>query len=409
MGPAAVKDPILIIGGGLGGLTAALALASHGKPVRLLEGALEFGAIGYGIQFGPNVFHVLDRLGLSEAVLEKGDSPPAVLMIDALNGKEVTRVPTGSSLRARFKHPYIIIHRVDLHNAMLDACRRNPLIALEPNSMLSHFKDRGETVTAITQDGRRFEGAALIGADGIRSRTRAQLLADGDPLPNGFMGFRTIVPMAEVIADVQRDIVALWGGPGFHMVHYPLRQGTLFNIVAVFRRSAHWERGDVAAYRAELEDVYRDAHPTMKALLAMLDLGRRQAVGDRDPVRCWHKGRVVLLGDAAHPTLQSLAQGACMAIEDGLCLADCIADADEHYEAALRRYEKARGLRTARVTLESRYLWNVYHADGITREVYWRILGERSEADTFQCLAWLYDGFALGPEAPDGAGVARSS
>ena len=388
----AMNGPILIVGGGLGGLTAALALAQRGLPVRVLEGAPEFGAIGYGIQFGPNIFHVLDRIGVSAAVLEKADAPPAVLMIDALTGQEVTRVATGPSFRARFKHPYIIVHRIDLHNVLLDACRRDPLITLEPDAMVTQFQDHGDRVTVTTEDGRGFEGAVLIGADGIRSRTRAQLLADGDPLPNGFIAFRSIVPMGEVTAEVQRDIVALWGGPGFHIVHYPLRHGTLFNIVAVFRRSAHSERGDVAAYRAELEHAYRDAHPTMKALLAVLDLGRRQAVGDRDPIRHWHKGRVVLLGDAAHPTLQSLAQGACMAIEDGLCLADCIAAGNGNYEAAFGRYENARVLRTARVTLESRHLWDVYHSDGITREVYWQMLGERSEGDVFQCLAWLYDG-----------------
>ena len=363
--------------------------------MRVLEGAPEFGAIGFGIQFGPNVFHVLDRIGISDAVLEKADSPPAVLMIDALNGEEVTRVPTGPSLRARFKYPYIIIHRIDLHNVMLDACKREPLVTLVPDAMVTHFDERDDGVTVTTADGHSFECAALIGADGVRSRIRSQLFADGDPLPNGFMGFRTIVPMSDVAADVQRDIVALWGGPGFHMVHYPLRHGALFNIVAVFRRSAHSERGDVAAYRTELEQVYRNAHPTMKALLAMLDLSRRQAVGDRDPIRHWHKGRVVLLGDAAHPTLQSLAQGACMAIEDGQCLADCIVAANDDYEAAFRRYETARAVRTARVTLESRHIWDVYHSDGINREVYWQMLGERSEADTFQCLAWLYDGFAL--------------
>jgi salicylate hydroxylase len=363
----------------------------------VLEGAPAFGAIGYGIQFGPNVFHALDRIGVSEAVLAQSDAPPAVVMIDALNGKEVTRVPTGPSLRARFKYPYIIIHRIDLHNVMLEACRREALITLEPDAMVSRFEEHGDRVTVTTEGGRSFEGTALIGADGIRSRMRGQLLADGDPLPNGFMAFRTIVPMADVTADVRRDIVALWGGPGFHIVHYPLRHGSLFNLVAVFRRSTHSERGDVAAYRAELEHAYRNAHPTMKALLAMLDLGRRQAVGDRDPIRHWHKGRVVLTGDAAHPTLQSLAQGACKAIEDGLCLADCIAAAAGDYEAAFSRYENARAVRTARVTLESRYMWEVYHSDGIAREVYWQMLGERSEADTFQCLAWLYDGFALTP------------
>jgi salicylate hydroxylase len=393
------KNPILIVGGGLGGLTAALALARHGQSVRVLEGAPAFGAIGYGIQFGPNVFHVLDRIGASAAVLEKADSPSAVVMFDALNGKEVTRVPTGPSLRARFKYPYIIIHRIDLHNVLLEACRRDPLLALEADAMMKGFTDHGDRITVTTEDGRSFEGSALIGADGIRSRTRAQLLADGDWIPNGFMGFRTIRPMSDVTADVQRDIVALWGGPGFHIVHYPLRHGTLFNIVAVFRRSPNSERGDVTAYRAELEHVYRNAHPTMKALLSMLDLDRRQAVGDRDPIRHWHKGRVVLLGDAAHPTLQSLAQGACMAIEDGQCLADCIVAANGDFEAAFRKYENARAIRTARVTVESRYIWDVYHSDGINREVYWQMLGERSEADTFQCLAWLYDGFALPAEA----------
>jgi len=402
------KDPIIIAGGGLGGLTTALSLARHGFRVRVLEGAPEFGAIGFGIQFGPIVFHALDRIGVSAAVLEKADPPPAVLMFDALNGKEVARIPTGASFRERFKYPYIVIHRIDLHNALLDACRRDPRITLVGDAMVTRFNDSGDGVTVKTEDGRSFEGALLVGADGIRSRMRAQILADGDPLPNGFMGFRTIVPMADVTADVQRDIVALWGGPGFHIVHYPLRHGTLFNIVAVFRRSAHSERGDEAAYRTELEQAYRNAHPTMKALLAMLDLRRRQAIGDRDPIRHWHKGRVVLLGDAAHPTLQSLAQGACMAIEDGSCLADCIAGADGDYEAAFRRYENARSLRTARVTVESRYMWDVYHSDGIAREVYWQMLGERSEADTFQCLSWLYDGFRLPDKAALSAAPLRA-
>jgi 2-polyprenyl-6-methoxyphenol hydroxylase-like FAD-dependent oxidoreductase len=398
----AFRDSILIVGGGLGGLTAALALARHGQPVRVLEGAPDFGAIGYGIQFGPNVFHVLDRIGASDAVFERADSPRALVMIDALNGEEVIRVSTGASLRARFKYPYIVVHRIDLHNVLLDACERDPLITLVADAMVTRFTDHGDGVTATTEKGDTFQSAVLIGADGIRSRIRAQLLADGDPIPNGFIGFRTIVPMRDVVADVQRDIVALWGGPGFHIVHYPLRHGELFNIVAVFRRSSESERGDVAAYRAELEDAYRNAHPTMKALLAMLDLSRRQMVGDRDPIRHWHRGRVVLLGDAAHPTLQSLAQGASMAIEDGQCLADCIVAARGDYEAAFRRYEAARVVRTARVTLESRSIWDVYHSDGLAREVHWQVLGERSEDETFRCLGWLYDGFALPMDAEKG-------
>ena len=134
------SDPILIVGGGLGGLTTALALARRGIASRVLEGAPEFGAIGYGIQFGPNVFHVLDRIGLTEAVMEKADCPPAVLMRDAFTGDELVWIPTGASFRARFKHPYIIIHRIDLHNALLDACRRAPEIELVPDAMVTGFR-----------------------------------------------------------------------------------------------------------------------------------------------------------------------------------------------------------------------------------------------------------------------------
>jgi salicylate hydroxylase len=208
------------------------------------------------------------------------------------------------------------------------------------------------------------------------------------------MAFRTIVPMAIVTAEVRRDIVALWGGPASTSCTIRSGTGTLFNIVAVFRRSAQSERGDVAAYRAELEHAYRNAHPTMKALLAMLDLGRRQASANRDPIRHWHKGRVALLGDAAHPTLQSLA-ARCLHGDRGRTLARRL---HRRRRWRLRRRLPAlrrRARRTdGRVTLESRYIWEVYHSDGIARQVYWQMLSERSEADGLQCLAWLYDGSA---------------
>jgi salicylate hydroxylase len=387
-------NPIIIVGGGLGGLTTALALAHRGFAVRVLEGASEFGAIGYGIQFGPNVFAAFDPLGIAEPVRQCADSPPAVIMVDALDGREVTRVSTGNpSFRARFKYPYIIIHRVDLHHVLLEACARSERIALLSDAMVTGFEQRGEKIVVRTEDGRSFAGAALIGADGVRSCIRAQMFGDGDLQPIGYVSHRTIVPMGEVPAGVDREDVVLWAGPGFHIVHYPLRHGALFNIVAVFRTSRHAEKGDAARYRADLQATYRNAHPTMQALLAMMDLRRRWALGVRDPVRVWHKGRAVLLGDAAHPTLQSLAQGACMAIEDGLCLAEFIHLCGGDFAQAFRRYERARCLRTARVTLESNYIWGVYHADGIAREVYWQSLSERSQEDVYQCLAWLYDGF----------------
>jgi 3-hydroxybenzoate 6-monooxygenase len=393
-------DPILIVGGGLGGLTTALALARRGRPTRVLEGAAEFGAIGYGIQFGPNVFHVFDRMGLMDQVIAVADSPAALVMLDALDGNELVRIPTGLSFQARFKYPYIIVHRIDLHNVLLDACRQNTAIELVPDAMVTGFVDHGETVSVTTADRRTFTAPALVAADGLRSLFRQKFIAD-DENPTGYVALRTIVPMRQLRADVSRDTVELWAGPGYHVVHYPLRHGAEFNIVAVFRTSTHAEKADVATYRAELEATYRDAHPSVRELNAMMDFRWRRSVADRAPVRHWHRGRIVLLGDAAHAPLQSLAQGACMAIEDGFCLAEAIDACDGDFAAAFRRYEALRLTRTARVQLESRVLWESFlHVEGVARDVRNATVAGWDEAHMFDCLAWLYD---------DAPGIARAS
>jgi salicylate hydroxylase len=387
--------PILIVGGGLGGLATALALGRGGRRVRVLEEAPQFGAIGYGIQLGPNVLPMFERLGVRDAVLRAADLPPAIVMLDALDGEEITRIPTGASFRRRFKHPYIVIHRIDLHQVLLDACRALPGIELEASTSAVGIEDDGDQVRVRTRDGRAIAGAAVIGADGLGSCVRSTLLNEGPPRLIGYVAHRTIVPMERVPDGVLRDEVVLWGGPGYHIVHYPLRHGSVFNIVAVFRTSTYAEKGDGRGHREELERTYRDAHPAMKALLGLMDLERRWAISDRDPIRHWHRGRAVLLGDAAHPTLQSLAQGAGMAIEDGVCLAEQIDAARGDFEVAFRHYEAARVVRTARVQLDSRVLWEFYHAAGIARDVRALTVADWTEAHMFDCLAWLYDGVAM--------------
>jgi salicylate hydroxylase len=367
----------------------------RGHATRVLEGAPEFGAIGYGIQFGPNVFHVFDRLGVREGVLGVADMPAALLMLDALDGRELICIPTGASFHARFKQPYIVVHRVDVHSVLLDACRRHPAIELVSEAMVTRFEDRGEGVVVTAADGRAFTGAAIVAADGVRSLFRARLVGDGEPHPVGYAAHRTIVPMADLKADVPRDCVVLWGGPGFHIVHYPLRHGMLFNVVAVFRTPTHGERGDAASHLAELQHSYRDSQPAMRALLEMMDLGRRWQIGYRDPVRHWHRGRVVLIGDAAHAPLQ-------MAIEDGFCLAELIHASDGDFATAFRRFEAARLLRTARVQLESRAMWPFYHAESIARDVRNATVADWDKRYLFNCLAWLYDGAVLPPAAAGG-------
>ena len=388
-------EPILVVGGGLGGLAAALALGRKGIRVRVLEQAAEFGVIGYGIQLGPNVFPMFDRLGITDAVMAAGLRPKTVLMVDSIDGGVMARIPTGDSFVARFKRPYIVIHRSDLHAVLLDACKANPNIEMISGVAVDSYDDLGSRVRVRTKDGRDYDGAALIAADGIRSTVRERMLGEGEPRTIGYIAHRTIVPMADVKFEVDRENVVLWSGHGFHIVHYPLRGGTLFNIVTVFKtRNAH--PGDAESPHPDLAHVYRDSHPTMRGLWAMMDLSRSGWVSsDRDPIRHWTKGRVTLLGDAAHPTLQTLAQGACMAIEDGVCIAETIA-ANDNIEAAFHRYENARYLRTARVQFESRHLWdNLLHLGGLEREVARETWARRGEREMFDCLAWLYDGFSL--------------
>jgi salicylate hydroxylase len=389
--------PILVVGGGLGGASVALALARKGFHVRLLEQAPEFGVIGYGIQLGPNVFPMFDRLGVSEAVLAQAIRPKAILMVDWIDGGVIARIPTGDSFVRRFKRPYVVIHRVDLHRVLLDACEAEHRVELMPLTGAATYEDTGECVRLRTSDGRIIEGAALIGADGLRSTIRQQMLNEGEPRTIGYVAHRTIVPMSDVTFEVDRDDVVLWSGHGFHIVHYPLREHTLFNIVTVFKTSGETAPSDTSSPHPDLDRVYRDSHPTMKALWGMMDLSRRGWVSsDRDPIRHWSRGRVTLLGDAAHPTLQTLAQGACMAIEDAVCLAELVAQSGGDFESAFRRYERARYLRTARVQYESRYHWdNFYHVGGIEREVAREIWSRRGEDEMFDCLAWLYDGFPL--------------
>jgi salicylate hydroxylase len=320
--------------------------------------------------------------------------PIELLMIDSVDGQRIMNIPTGASFERRFGNPYILIHRVDLHRILLDACENEANVELMPLTAIAGYEDLGDRVRLRTKDGHAIEGAAVIGADGLGSTIRQQMRGEGAPRMIGYVAHRTIVPMADAPPGAHRDKMVMWSGPGFHMITYPLRRNTLFNIVAVFRTSTYAERGDIASYRAELDSTYRDSHPTMKALLAMMDLERRWAISDRDPIRHWSAGRVTLLGDAAHPTLQSLAQGACMAIEDAVTLAECVEQADGDVAGAFRTYESARYLRTARVQYESRYLWdNFYHVGGIEREVMRQQASARTEDDVFDCVAWLYDGF----------------
>lgn len=387
--------PIIVAGGGLGGLSFALALGRNGRPVHILEQAPQISPIGYGIQLGPNVFKAFDRLGISEKVKAAADFPLSLTMPDADSGQTLVQVPlTSEKFHQRFSDPYIVIHRADIHNILLDACRRTPGVELTVNATAVDFEDRGnDGVRVICADGRSFDGAAVIGADGINSKVRHYVAGEVPARSVGYVAHRTIIDMKDVPADLphQQDVV-LWAGPGYHVVHYPLRNRSIFNIVAVFKDPAPGQGVLRVTYAEDVQHVYAQAHPALKKLLSMMDLERRWVLADRDPIRQWTRGRVALLGDSVHPTLQSLAQGAGMAIEDAVCLADLLQSMDYDYQRAFNEYPRRRLVRSARIQLGSRELWEFYHAEGIAREVRDAGLKERGEDEYYDCLEWIWKG-----------------
>jgi 3-hydroxybenzoate 6-monooxygenase len=385
---------VLIVGGGLGGLAAALALAHRGFRVRVLEQAREISPIGYGIQLGPNVFKVFEKIGIADHIRSISGFPPALVMPDADSGEVLMHIPLANdTYRRRFAHPYVVLHRADIHGVLLGACLRTPGVELVVNASVDHFEqaDDGE-VRAHCADGRQFAGDLLIGADGLNSRVRSLLLNDERPPRRcGYVAHRTIVDMRQVPKELKhRHEVVLWAGPGYHVVHYPLRKESIFNIVAVFKDPQTGDAPRGASHLDEVKQVYARAHPTLKKILSMMDLERRWVIADRDPIRQWTSGRVTLLGDAAHPTLQSYAQGAGMALEDALSIAELLAH--RGVDDALAEYPRRRGIRTARIQLNSRLLWEFYHAEGIARDVRNVELSERSENSFHDCLAWIWNG-----------------
>ncbi|MDB5967106.1 MAG: 3-hydroxybenzoate-6-hydroxylase [Polaromonas sp.] len=383
--------PIIIAGGGIGGCAAALMLARKGQRVLLLEQADAFTEIGAGIQLGPNAFRAFDALGITDRIMGLVSLPDHLVMMDGLSGEQVTSMPLGQPFVGRFGHPYAVIYRADLHLVLVDECRKLPLIDMRTRQKVTSYEDDGAVVTVLTESDDRHRGCALIGCDGLWSRVRGQLLADGPPRVSGHIAYRAVLPMAEVPVALRRNDMVLWAGPKNHLVQYPLRRGELFNLVAVFHSDRYVEGWDARADPDELHARFADNCPEVKAMLARIDTWRMWVLCDRDPVQHWSKGRVTLLGDAAHPMLQYLAQGAAMAMEDAVCLAGHIERAGDAIGTALLACQEERYLRTGRVQLTARMYGEVYHAHGVARQLRNQMLMPRTVEQGYASLAWLYD------------------
>ncbi len=382
--------PFLIAGGGIGGLVAAYSLALKGFPVRVLEQSDGFREVGAGIQLGPNIFQALEKIGLKDAILADAWRPGALTMRCGLSGKVITSMPLGAKAEAFFKQPYAVTHRADIHGVFLTACQSNNLISLETKREVAAFLDHGDRVTVTLTNGEEIDGCALIGCDGLWSKIRAQIVGDSKPRVSGHIAYRAVLKREEVPADLWQPDMVLYAGPRTHFVQYPLRRGELYNLVAVFHSDHYVEGWNTEGDNQLLYSHFKGQQPQVMRMLERIETWRYWVLCDREPVKNWSKGRVTLLGDAAHPMLQYLAQGACQATEDAVWLAEKVAAQPDDLPAAFLAYEQQRYLRTARVQIMARVYGEFFHARGPTAELRDQMLGSRTADQAYESINWLY-------------------
>ena len=387
-----LDKPIIIAGGGIGGLAASLALSLKGYESIALEQASEFGEIGAGIQLGPNVFRMFKRLGITEAINDVAWFPDQLIMRDAVTAELVTALPLDDAFRAKFTEPYGVIHRADIHGAILDACQASDLITLEASVKVTGYVQSADGVTVMAEGGGPYEGAALIGADGLWSTIRQRIVGDGQPRVSGHIAYRAVLPIEEVPDHLYSDSMIIWAGEKTHLVHYPLRRGELYNLVAVFHSDKYVEGWDEFGEPEELHERFAGTCANVRELLGRIETWKMWVLCDREPVKEWTDGRVTLLGDAAHPMLQYLAAGAGMAIEDAVTLSDILEANNGDIEKSFLEYPAQRYLRTGQVQTMARIYGEVYHAAGVVRELRNNMLSERTPEQSYKGMAWLYGG-----------------
>ena len=386
---------VVVAGGGIGGLAAAIGLAGKGCRVTVLEQAEVFGEIGAGIQIGPNAFHAMDYLGIGEAGRAVAVYIDRLVMMDGKSGEEIAHIPVDEPFRARFGNPYAVVHRADLHGVFLNACRAHPNVMLVNRQRVVGYENTPGGAKVRTESGDVFAGDAVIGCDGVRSKIREQMTG-GDALKlSGHVAYRAVLPIEKMPEDLRWNAATLWAGPKCHMVHYPLQGWKTFNLVATFVTDVANVGSNEPGTREEVLSRFGDIVPRARKLLEVPTEWRRWVLGDREPIENWTDGRVTLLGDAAHPTHQYFAQGACMAMEDAVCLADRVGKAGGDLGAAFQSYQDNRIVRAYRVVLSSRMLGKLYHAEGVERRIRNSVMGAKTAGDFYDSLQWLYGGTGL--------------
>jgi 3-hydroxybenzoate 6-monooxygenase len=384
------ESAIVVAGGGIGGLAAALALARRNFRVLVLEQAPQFGEIGAGIQLAPNAWHAIDALGVGQLVKREAVFIERLLMMDGISGETVIDIPLDERFHKRYGNPYAVTHRADIHGALLDGCWRSLLIELRPSTRVTGFTLQDGRVSVEIHNAEPITAPALIGADGGRSVVRERIVGDGEPPASGHMCYRAVLDVEQMPKDLRWPAATLWAAPNTHIVHYPLRGWKLFNLVATVVREQAGTGHNEEAPPAEVLALFKHNCDKPMSILRVPQVFRRWMLRFREPVATWTSGPVALLGDSAHLMLQYMAQGAAMALEDAVCIAGCADEAHGDFVAGFKQYEKRRLVRASRVQTSAKLLGLVFHAGGVERLVRNDIYQGRSAERYYDALDWVF-------------------
>ena len=383
---------VLIAGGGIGGLTTALALVREGLRVVVLEQSSEPNEFGAGIQLSPNASRILIDLGLGDALKAKWSLPDDIRIFKSHTGEMLNKVPLGRTAIDRYGAPYAVIHRADLLQVLHDACAASPDIELHYSEQVDEMAAHPRGVTIQTARSHEFSGIGLIGADGLNSMVRKRILDDGPPTDTGFVAWRGMISARRSPSGFSGRFTGLWLNTNLHVVHYPVRKGLWINVVAVVRQDSP---GDGWTHKSDPQSLLshtKSICPELTSLLENIRDWQTWTLRDRPPAKFISDGPVALLGDAAHPVLPFMAQGGAMAIEDAKSIAGALVQTDCKVPQAFRLYENLRLTRLARVWQESRKNSQIYHLPfplNLARD--FKIRNSRPE-NLLTRYDWLYGG-----------------
>ncbi|WP_149831210.1 FAD-dependent oxidoreductase [Streptomyces tailanensis] len=382
---------IVVIGGGIGGLAAALSISRQGHRVMVVERADRFAEIGAGIQIAPNGIYALERLGLGEAVRASAVLMDELRFMDGVTGEHVVSMPLTEEYRRRFRNPYAVVHRAELHSLLLNECAASDMIRLRVSGTAVGYDSSRDSVTVMLDNGVRITGDAVIGADGINSAIRRQLVGDGEPRVSGITIYRAIVRMERVPSELRSTkAVTWWAGPGCHFVHYPIARGSYLNLAASIDDRAPEAFAGVPASREHVLRQFAVLGETAQRLLQLGEDWRSWVLVDRDPVDSWSDGRVVLLGDAAHPMLHYAAQGACQALEDAVFLGDLLNCPSPDFPGRFEQFCQNRRKRTARIQTLARESVRLWHPSGDAAKARNSALSSLTPTELHDYVAWMH-------------------